>query len=570
MRKTLRSTFLLELFLWCYAAPVVGQDAYPRVDWFHSAPTVNGQQVSFYSLNPGPNDSVYAVAAAAEGIRFGNRLLGENLPNGFPGGRNGCIVAAYESSGAIRFAEFYRAAWGNLNLSPFGAAVDASGNIVVAGHVVDNYGFQYARIFQVNRTGALEWDRQWSGFRPWATGIIRLTENGLFRVVYPFDEGSQFTPHHVNRTYIWDSIGASNYLGMLPTFSQFDSQDGEIFAGGAQFRGTKSIGDETFTSRGEEDCLIGRVDGLAPAWVRQVGGTGRDFLRFTRMGHDCVYLIYLAWPSAAGRIAKFSLDGNLLWDRPASLQEAETCLVAPDDAIYIAGSLPYQGVHIQKYSPHGDLMWNFATESPTRDRILKMDLDSQGRLLVGGEMFGPGKIGTQTMDAAEGRNMFVARIVPENPIPQVTLRAAKTQLRTGEQLLLEATAQGALPMQWSWFKNGEPIPNASPSTFGISQATVEDSGEYTVRITNPTGESTASVRIDVHELRLSIESNTGEFVVAWALIYNDSQLEWTSSLDEAFRPWQGPTENDQATQTIRVRVPNQEAAQFFRLRAASN
>ena len=57
---------------------------------------------------------------------------------------------------------------------------------------------------------------------------------------------------------------------------------------------------------------------------------------------------------------------------------------------------------------------------------------------------------------------------------------------------------GTEPLTYQWLKNGEQVTGATTSIFSIASVSLDDSGEYQVRVTNPAGDKlsrSASLRV---------------------------------------------------------------------------
>lgn len=92
-------------------------------------------------------------------------------------------------------------------------------------------------------------------------------------------------------------------------------------------------------------------------------------------------------------------------------------------------------------------------------------------------------------------------------IIEITATPLLTRTATGSSFVLEILANGSAPFTYQWFKNGSPITHdperilgAQTSTLSITNATIADSGSYSLTITNSIG-TTVSEDITVDVLR---------------------------------------------------------------------
>ncbi len=109
---------------------------------------------------------------------------------------------------------------------------------------------------------------------------------------------------------------------------------------------------------------------------------------------------------------------------------------------------------------------------------------------------------------------FLPAPAPTLVHPPVGRRAA-----VGRRAVLSATVDGALPLTMQWFKgeqplvNGDRIAGADSTALVLDPVSLEDAGEYRLRVTNPAGEVTSQpVALTVGEarpLRLELASAGG-------------------------------------------------------------
>jgi glucose/arabinose dehydrogenase len=77
--------------------------------------------------------------------------------------------------------------------------------------------------------------------------------------------------------------------------------------------------------------------------------------------------------------------------------------------------------------------------------------------------------------------------------PFITNQPADLTVGEGQNAVLSVSALGSTPLSYQWRKNGNDIPGATNSTLAFSPAAVANSGNYTVVISNASGNVTSEV-----------------------------------------------------------------------------
>ncbi len=85
-------------------------------------------------------------------------------------------------------------------------------------------------------------------------------------------------------------------------------------------------------------------------------------------------------------------------------------------------------------------------------------------------------------------------VVLQNPQSQIVL--------SGTSVEFSASAEGASPMSYQWYKDGNLISGATGSTYSVSSVQNSDAGEYSVRVTNGYG------NVDSEQANLQVTSNS--------------------------------------------------------------
>jgi hypothetical protein len=69
----------------------------------------------------------------------------------------------------------------------------------------------------------------------------------------------------------------------------------------------------------------------------------------------------------------------------------------------------------------------------------------------------------------------------------LSVSASTLTIDEGKPVEISVTADGTQPFTYQWFKFGDPIPGATAVKLVIAKPVVNDSGTYTVRVSNAVG-----------------------------------------------------------------------------------
>ena len=75
--------------------------------------------------------------------------------------------------------------------------------------------------------------------------------------------------------------------------------------------------------------------------------------------------------------------------------------------------------------------------------------------------------------------------------PTITSQPVDQTVNFGEPVTLTAGAEGTAPLTYQWYKDGDPMQDATQSSYALTAANIADSGAYTVTITNDCGSDTS-------------------------------------------------------------------------------
>jgi hypothetical protein len=260
------------------------------------------------------------------------------------------VIAKYNSSGTLQWV---KSAGGTGNDAAQGIAIDATGNIYVAGYFGTTASFDgtlktavgYGDIFlaKYSVAGTLLWVQTASGDSDTTSGVgfdeamdLALDNTGNPVVVGYYARGVVFgsttlTTPGVGGGFMAKADALGNWVwakntGTAPTGIDMDNT-GNGYISGA-FAGTITIGPGSFNSAGSTDIYLAKFDNSGNfTWIEQSGGSGEDH------GYD-VAVDNLGNPHLAGSfmdnvtigdtnliisgeenafIAKYNTAGNFVW-----------------------------------------------------------------------------------------------------------------------------------------------------------------------------------------------------------------------------------------------------------------
>ena len=112
-----------------------------------------------------------------------------------------------------------------------------------------------------------------------------------------------------------------------------------------------------------------------------------------------------------------------------------------------------------------------------------------------------------------------AGVVP----PTIATQPNNVEVGEGEGFSVSAAADGGAPLSYQWFRNGVLIEGATSTEFSVAAASVDDAGNYTVKVTNEAGEILSSAGV------VSVQASLG--VTVWSEDFEG--LELGPNVDEA-------------------------------------
>jgi formylglycine-generating enzyme required for sulfatase activity len=109
-----------------------------------------------------------------------------------------------------------------------------------------------------------------------------------------------------------------------------------------------------------------------------------------------------------------------------------------------------------------------------------------------GSLSGNQSAGTLIIDEAKS----VSAVFVEHRAPEIASELSVDRIKVGDDFAIESVVTGTAPLSFQWLKNGASLPGATSATLSISAAQPDDSGIYTLFVSNNAGE----VRKDLVDL----------------------------------------------------------------------
>ena len=147
--------------------------------------------------------------------------------------------------------------------------------------------------------------------------------------------------------------------------------------------------------------------------------------------------------------------------------------------------------------------------------------------------------------------------------PTIVTQPANQSVDEGGIATFTVVANGALPLQYQWKKDGVDVAGATSATLVINPVTTSSGGQYTVVVTNSADSKTSDPAtltvFPVAELRLLVETVSGGVLLKWTGGRPPFQIDSKTALDEA--AWTPGTQ----TSERQIVLPTTQAATFFRV-----
>jgi len=432
-----------------------------------------------------------------------------------------------------------------------GVAVDASGNVYVAG--------EFGGIITFGSTTLTNLTSAWTG-----TDIL----------LAKFDRDgdplwARQAPAHHSRG---NAVAAS--------------MDGHVHMVG-NFSGTASFGGTTLTSAGSsQDAFCAKYDATGNViWAKKVGGMGSDYAYAVAAdSNGNTYVagefemsaniggIVLSDVYRSAFVARYDANGNVLWARKAGGNVYNTwgcglavdangnaCVSGAFSGNGVFGSITLLGtnhdIFVAKYDPLGQVLWakqaggigddcgrSIATDSagniyltgsfretasfggPTLtssggrdvfiakyssdgspqwakgaglifdDDGLGTAVDSQGAVFVTGSFYDSAWFGSTYVTGVGLNDMFLAKLASEAPpsAPAIRTQPLDQTVTEGDTVTFTVGVDGTPPLTFQWYRGGNPISFGTNATLTLTNVLASAAGSYAVVVSNAGGSTTSA------------------------------------------------------------------------------
>ena len=293
--------------------------------------------------------------------------------------------------------------WGGTDDDYFlGVSVDRFGNSYAVGYTYSfGAGDTDAFIAKFGSDGSLLWDRTWGGDdEDEAEGVAVDDSGNAYMTGYTYF-GAGDTDAFIAKFYAGGSLAWDLTWGWIHDEEATDialDKDGNIYI----------VGDTSSFGAGDMDAFIAKFDSSGGLiWDRIWGGSSDDWGYGVSVDEDGnVYIVGSTTSFGAGAndafIAKFSSNGDLIWDRTwgtSSIEGAYGIAVDVHGNVYVTGNTQayhltrLEDVFIAKFSSDGNLIWDLVWGGSDPDYGEDIDVDDAGNLYVVGSTFSFGNKG---------------------------------------------------------------------------------------------------------------------------------------------------------------------------------
>jgi hypothetical protein len=117
-------------------------------------------------------------------------------------------------------------------------------------------------------------------------------------------------------------------------------------------------------------------------------------------------------------------------------------------------------------------------------------------------------------------------------LPSIDRQPAHQTVAKGGAVVFAVEAAGVEPLEYQWFKDGEPLVGTDQSALLIASAGLTDAGAYHVLVSDMGGSVSSQIaHLSVMDLRLEWEASTPRITVAIAgALHNQYRIDYTDSL----------------------------------------
>ncbi|MBM3864200.1 MAG: hypothetical protein FJ385_09700, partial [Verrucomicrobia bacterium] len=323
--------------------------------------------------------------------------------------------------------------------------------------------------------------------------------------------------------------------------------DGRIAVAG-QFTSSGTFGSVVLSSAGGTDAFVTVLDASGTfLWANRFGGTTADVARavtfdmagtlwvagqftgssatgfgevpFASAGSEDIFVARLT--AATGNLESASRYGGSGYDIATALD------YDPYGSVVLAGNFNQTiafGVNsltsagstdcfVAKLHPVFGELWARSGGGTGSDSAEAVAINGSGEIFLAGRFDANASFDNQTITGGGLWDLFVTKI--NGVAPVVTGQPTAVNIDLGDPWQLTATHQGAGPITFQWFKNGEALEGATSAALAVTSASAEDAGSYALQISSPYGTTTTQsasivVRVPAQTISLTTDATIGE------------------------------------------------------------
>ena len=159
-----------------------------------------------------------------------------------------------------------------------------------------------------------------------------------------------------------------------------------------------------------------------------------------------------------------------------------------DGAVFYLNGTEYTRIRMPTGPINATTFAQTAPEGVFTNVVIPANLLAQGDNVLAVEVH---QTSATSSDIVFGTAILVSP-VPQGP-PVLTAQPTNNTIFIGQNNTFSASATGALPLSFQWFRNGAAIANATNNTFTQVNIQAAQAGNYFLLVTNPVGMATSSV-----------------------------------------------------------------------------
>lgn len=459
-------------------------------------------------------------------------------------GGNDCLLVKYNSQGQVVWK---RVLDGDSGLTPANVTVDAADNIYVVGtfgarvlfgqdepgvnDTVEVTGSGSVFVVKYDSAGRVVWARSYYGLSQVECHRIAVDRSGQIALTGAFRTfgvgGTEFEVPAEGYGRVWLArLDPSGNLLWLRTTSSthwaaadthavaFDRDRNVYLTGGFLFNVT--IGGTQLESQGQYDMFIAKYDANGNlVWLRSATGPGT--VQPTDIVVDANGFVYVSGHLGASSfggpntgtfgtvqvsgsifhfLVKYDSDGNAVWGRNDG---AERLAMDATGHVYGTGAFtsPRQfggtlrfpsgngDLYAVKWDTGGNLLWSQVVAGAEQDNGGGIAVDPDGNVAIAGTWY--------ITDGSKPHGAYMAPVFARlsGGAPLILSQPQDQIVAAGQNAIFTVSLANVPVTSFQWLKNGVALANGSKvsgsttSALQVSQAALEDEGNYSLQVVTP-------------------------------------------------------------------------------------